>query len=207
MKHLLLLGSILLVSLALIGCGDDEVDSEEGARQAYLGLDVAIDKSLNLGFDGFNAASSANIDPQTTAGTTSGTITVTGQVDSGSSDNKGMRLVVTLTQYSDLPMDADVYAVYQTRPTEDPMMLPALTLMLRNYPMTAGEMGTLEGTLIGPVGMSGDLEGEVTLNLTLAGMIELDPAGTGDVIRTAGTTHITGTATSSYGTYAVDVTR
>ena len=57
--------SLSLIALLGAGCGDDdEIDSDEEARRAYLGLDGSIEKSLALGFAGFNAASSANISPQ-----------------------------------------------------------------------------------------------------------------------------------------------
>src|SRR5687768_3706351 len=82
------------------GCGG-AVKSDEDAQRAYLGLDRSIAKSLQLGFTGFNAASSANIAPQTATGDASGTLTVTGQVDQGASANKGMRLRVGMVDYSD----------------------------------------------------------------------------------------------------------
>jgi len=53
--------------------------------------------------------------------------------------------------------------------------------------------------------MSGGLSGQVSLALTFTGQIESGPNNT--VVRKAGTTHITGTATSPAGTYSVDVTR
>src|SRR5687768_17151352 len=85
-----------------IGCSDDDgIDSDEEARRAYFGLDGSIEKSLNLGFAGFNAATSANIAPQMTTGVAAGTLTISGQVDQGSSDNKGMRLYVGMVDYSD----------------------------------------------------------------------------------------------------------
>ena len=80
-----LLAMTTLVSL-VGACSDDEIDSDEAARRAYLGLDASIGKSITLGFQGFNAASSANIDPQMTTGTApngSGTLTISGQVDQG----------------------------------------------------------------------------------------------------------------------------
>jgi hypothetical protein len=46
--------------------------------------------------------------------------------------------------------------------------------------------------------------GDVTLNLTFTGHLEAGPGNT--VVRTAGSTTITGTATSSSGTYNVMVT-
>lgn len=185
---------ILLVTASVAaGCGN-QVSSEESARAAYLGLDLAVEKAMILGFDGFNAATSANIDPQSTTGADSGTITVTGQVDQGASANKGMRLNVQLVEYSDAVDSEEIQITYETRDDA----LPALTLQLRNIPS-----GTLSGTLVGTFHMTGELAGTVTLNLSFSGNIE--PDGAGGVRRVPGSTTVTGTATSSYGTYAVDV--
>ncbi len=190
---------VLLLSASLVGCGD-EVSSDEQARRAYLGLDKSIEKSLQLGFAGFNAASSANISPQTANGDTTGTLTVSGQVDQGSSANKGMRLRVGMTNYSDGTVTVDdetVKITYQT--ATNTTAQPALDLSLRNIPN-----GTFTGTLVGAFQMSEDLEGEVTLNLSMSGMIEDD--GTGKVRRKAGSTTVTGTAKSGDGEYQVNVT-
>jgi hypothetical protein len=181
----------LSVLSAIAACGGG-VSSEEEARKAYLGLDPSVDKAINLGFDGYNFnPNGANIQPQTADGGVSGTMTVTGQVDQGSSDNKGMRLAEVLSNYSD---DGDVK--YNT----DQAALPALTINLRNIPT-----GTVDGSLNGSYIMSGGLTGQVSLALTFAGQIEL--SADGGVQRKAGTTHITGTATSPAGTYNVNVTR
>jgi hypothetical protein len=193
-----LIASLLLVASA---CADDDegVSSDEEARRAYLGLDESIDKALNLGMQGFNMASSANIDPQSTAGDVSGTITVSGQVDQGASANKEMRLFVELVEYSDGPAvrveDDDIDIVYET----DPASLPALDLSLRDIPD-----GTFTGTLLGTYHMHGDLEGDVTLDLMMDGEIEDD--GSGGIVRTLGTTHVHGTATAGDGIYEVDLT-
>src|SRR5512135_1360909 len=104
MKHLVLL------CLVLGACGgSDTVSSDEQARRAYLGLDKSIGKSITLGFDGFNAASSANISPQMTTGDGSpgGTLTISGQVDQGQSANKQMRLYVGMVAYTDGPVKYD----------------------------------------------------------------------------------------------------
>jgi len=183
------------LSLALVACGGG-VSSEEGARAAYLGVDLAVEKAMNLGFDGFNAATSANIPTQTTTGDESGTITISGQVDQGASDNKGMRLLVELVEYSDETDEEELAITYDT---PDPAALPALTLQLRSIPD-----GTLSGTLVGTFRMTGELDGDVTLNLTFAGAIEPHPDG--GVRRVVGSTTVIGTATSSYGTYQVDLT-
>jgi hypothetical protein len=74
-------------------------------------------------------------------------------------------------------------------------------MSLRNIPD-----GTLEGTLEGTFLMSGDLEGEGTLDLDIDGEIEDD--GAGGLQRVDGTTTVIGTATSgSGGTYEVDIIR
>jgi len=187
-RSIITLPLVLLAFLA--GCGDG-VGSEEDARRAYLGLDKSIDKTIQLGFDGFNAASSANIDPQSGKGDKSGTITVSGKVDQGSSDNKTMTLNVELAQYSD-----DGLITYDT-PTG---ALPVIDLKLSKIPT-----GTMNGTMNGDYAMSGDLEGTVKLSLTLTA--ELQAGTTTTVERKPGTTHIVGTATSDYGTYDVDITR
>src|SRR5262245_1391692 len=108
--------TIVLGALALAGCGGDAVGSEADAHRVYLGLDAAIDKAIKLCFDGFNAASSANIPPQTAMGMLGGTMTIAGQVDQGASANKTMNLTEQLVMYSDVEK-----FVYDTGP-----MLPAL---------------------------------------------------------------------------------
>jgi hypothetical protein len=200
----LIYASLLVCTAGLtVGCGgDDEVDSDEQARRAYLGLDDSIAKSITLGFAGFNAASSANIDAQTTAGTKAGTITVTGQVDQGASNNKGMRLNVGMLAYDDgdvvINEDGDtVHIVYDT--ATDVANQPYLSMQLMNIPV-----GTLQATLtsntsmLGVYKLSGDIEGTLTLNLTISGTL-MAGATADDVLRVPGTTTVTGTATNSDG--------
>ena len=74
----------LAVTPWALGCGDDDDDGKgvtnpEDARDSYLGIDLAIPKALNLGMDGFNAATSANIAPQTGTGDVQGTLVVGGE--------------------------------------------------------------------------------------------------------------------------------
>ena len=199
--RLAVLGLTLSLTSGLVACSD-EVSSDEQARVAYLGLDGAVEKSLTLGFAGFNAASSANIPEQAAAGDLAGTLTITGQVDQGASTNKGMRLRVGMVDYTDgdvtLPEGTEqVEITYDT--VTDVTQQPELTLSLRDIPD-----GTFTGTLVGTFQMEGALEGDVTLNLTMAGAIEDD--GTGKVRRKAGTTTVKGTAVSDGNTYEVDVT-
>jgi hypothetical protein len=193
----------LFLTAGVFGCGQDEVSSDEQARRAYLGLDNSIQKSLQLGFAGFNAASSANIPAQLIGGDASGTLTITGQVDQGASANKGMRLRVGMREYSDgkvvLAEDGKTTEVDITYQTDtEPTQQPALNLSLRNIPN-----GTFTGTLVGPFQMSGDIKGEVTLDLAMSGEIEDD--GTGKVRRKAGSTTVTGTAKAGGGEYKVDL--
>ncbi len=193
----------MLLAVGVTGCGDDEVSSDEQARRAYLGLNDSVSKALQLGFDGFNAATSANIPAQSEVGNASGTLNITGQVDQGSSANKGMRLRVGMVGYSDgeitVGEDEDpVNITYQT--ATDAAAQPELTLQLRDIPD-----GTFTGELVGTFSMTGDLEGQVQLNLSMAGGLEDD--GTGKVRRVAGSTTVTGTATSGDGEFQVNVTR
>jgi len=181
---------VLCMMLSLgAGCGSG-VNSDEQARLAYSGLDASIEKAIQLGFDGFNAANSANIPPQMTVGTASGTLKVTGQVDQSASANKGMRLLEELVNYSD-----DAKLMYDTTANA----LPALNMQLRNIPN-----GTLDGTLAGTVNVKGEIEGAVKLEITITAMLQ--PGATTQVERKPGTTRITGTASSGGGTYKVDVT-
>lgn len=178
-------------ALFAAACGSS-VSSEEEARRAYLGLDSHIDKAITLGFAGFNSASSANISPQSTIGAFSGMLTVSGQVDQGSSANKGMRLLEDLAGYSD-----DGKLTYATSAQ------PALNMQLKGIPT-----GTLSGTLVGTYSMVGELTGTVTLNLSFNGVLQANAVDPKKVERKPGTTVITGTATSgSGGVYQVNVTR
>jgi len=197
---------LALACLLLAACGDDDaIDSNEQARRAYLGLDPSIPKSIQLGFDGFNAASSANIDPQEGVGDATGTLTITGQVDQGNSANKNFRLHVGMVEYSDgvftVVIDGEdevtVDLTYDTSEVEDDQ--PYLDLQLKDIPD-----GTLEGTLTGDYLLTGDLEGTVTLDLAVDGLIE--DLGNGEVGRVAGSTTVTGTATSGDGVFTVDLT-
>jgi hypothetical protein len=184
---------------------DDGISSDEQARRAYLGLDGSIAKSITLGFDGFNAASSANIDPQMASGDAmpGGTLTITGQVDQGSSANKGMRLYVGMVAYTDGPIKINdkgdtIKVTYDTSTTQTDQ--PYLQMMLKNIPT-----GTFTGTLIGSVTMTGEEKGALMLNLTFSGNLQ---QGSGTTVeRAPGTTHVTGTAISAAGTYTVDLMR
>jgi len=177
----------------LTACGSSSVNSNDQAKQAYLGLDESIDKAITLGFKGFNEASSANIPTENTNGDVTGTMTIVGQVDQGASANKGMRLLETLTTYS----ESDAGITYDTNTDAGP---PELDMQLKGIPT-----GTLDGTLVGTYGMTGALKGEVALNVAFSGALEANDAG--GVERKPGSTHITGTATSGSGVYQIDLTR
>lgn len=191
----------VMLLVALVGCGSSHVTSDEEAELAYVGLDRAVSRAMDLGLKGFSEASSANIDTQTDDGEVSGTMTVDGQADQGASDNKGLRLDVSVDDYADVedldtsdPDDDDLFVTY------DSVAPGTVDLQLKNMPD-----GTLGGTFEGTFVMTGDLEGEVTLSVSLDGTIEDD--GSGGVQRVEGDTHVVGTATNDHGgTYDIDVT-
>jgi hypothetical protein len=185
------------LGVLVLACSSGGVDSNEAAKEAYLGLDESIDKAITLGFQGFNDSTNANIPTEQTTGDVSGTMTVTGQVDQGVSANKQMRLNEALGDYS----DTDAGIVYDTSTDAGTDGAPAvLGMSLQGIPT-----GSLSGNLDGTYGMSGALKGLVTLSVTFNGQLEANDAG--GVDRKPGTTHITGTATSGSGVYNIDVTR
>lgn len=195
--------TLLLAAAALptIGCGGpkDAVADEESARRAYLGLDRAIDRMIDLGFAGFSAADSANIPEQSEMGDLSGLMVVNGKVDQGSSDNKNMTLSVVLSgDYSDaVPATADgeedpIDVVYNGGPG-------TLQVSFKGLPNATMENSSFKGTY----DMTGDLGGVVTLDLVITGMTEEDASGA--IVRKPGTIHVVGTATSDYGVFDIDV--
>jgi hypothetical protein len=193
---------LVLMSVVVTACGSDAIDSDEEARRAYLGLDDSIAKSITLGFAGFNTASSANISPQTAPGTLDGDLTVTGQVDQGSSNNKGMRLHVGMVAYTDgkiiINDKGDTISVtYDT--DADPTLQPFLSMQLKNIPT-----GTLDGTLMGTYHMAGDIKGDATLDITFTGTLQ-DSGGT--VVRVPGSTTVTGSLTTpNDGLFMIELT-
>lgn len=203
--QLSLISAVFVSCLAGACSGDnDAIDSDEQARRAYLGLDTSIEKSIQLGFDGFNSASSANIPEQNGSGDATGTLTITGQVDQGVSANKEMRLYIGMVDYSDGTIrvevdgdDIEVDITYQTSAVQ--LEQPYLQLSLKNIPE-----GTFTGTLTGLYQLTGDLNGEVELDLTMSGSIQ--DVGGGVVGRVPGSTTITGTAVSGDGLYDVELT-
>jgi len=203
------MNKLLLLCFVLGACGSsDTVSSDEQARRAYLGLDKSIGKSITLGFDGFNSASSANISPQMVAGDKAGTLTVTGQVDQGASANKGMRLYVGMVGYTDGPITVDdknhtISVTYDT--ATDAASQPYLQMMLMNIPSgTLTGSLTSGGTMAGKYHLTGDIKGDVELDLQFTGT--LMSGGNNTVVRVPGSTHVTGTAVSGDGMYTVDVT-
>ena len=189
---------LAFILLPLAAC--NSVSSEAEAELSYVGLNGAIERSIGLGFDGFNAADSANIAPQEGEGDVSGTLIISGQVDQGSSDNKGMRLEMLMDDYADLiDVDADEDSEFAVTYWTDPEDQPKLDMQLKDIPD-----GTVDGTLMGTFEMEGDLEGQVILDLNLSGAIEDD--GDGGTQRVAGGTRVIGLATGpSGGEYEVDL--
>ncbi len=193
---------LLFALLVLPACGTKEVASDHAARQAYLGLDGAVDRALRLAMRGYNEAVSANIPDQTEAGDESGSMVVGGKVDAGVSANKVITVTVALEEYSDGALEdedgEDLFVVYYTDAEGDD--LPVLDLKLKNIPN-----GTFDGTLEGWFSMEGDLEGDVTLKLELAGSLEEIEGSDGEIRREPGTVTVVGTATSRYGEFEVDI--
>lgn len=201
--------TILCAAALLAGCDDSkEVSSDEDARRAYLGLDKSIENAINLGFKGFNAATNANIPPQTTNGVAAGTITVTGQVDQGVSPNKEMRLNLGLIGYDDgdIPINDDGDTIHVIYDTDNVVTnQPYLELKLMNIPTgtLAGSL-TPNATMTGLYRISGDIAGTLAIDVAIAGSLMAGPNNT--VLRVPGTTTVQGTATNQDGgVYTIDI--
>lgn len=185
------LAFVASIAFVTMGCGSG-LSSDEEAEQAYLGLDASLDRAIQLGFDGFNAASSANIPAQTGNGAKSGTMVISGKVDQGASANKTMDLTEELKGYSD-----NGKITYDT-----PYSLPLLSMKLSNIPN-----GTVTGTLSGTYAMTGDVEGDVTLSLSFTGDLQPTAADPSKIERVPGSSHVTGTATTADdAVFDIDVT-
>jgi hypothetical protein len=181
----------LLAILLVAGCHSDEVDSEKKAANAYLGLDGLVETSIDLGFKGISDTNGATIPAEMASGLKSGTVTVTGTVDQGVSQNKNMYLKLALVKFSN-----DGHVTYDAPVEGKPQ--PALDMRI-------AKAASLSGTLMGEFAMSGDLKGSVILMLTFTSTLET--GADSKLHRKAGTTHVTGTAMSSAGTYNVDIMR
>ncbi len=190
------------VFLVLCACGGGtNVSNVENARRAYLGMDRSIDKAIDLAMQGYNMATAANIPDVQTTGDVSGTLGVAGQVSrgTGASANSEMRLSTTYTMYSDAVTFEDG-GMLRIRYDGAQLTTRDLNLSLRGIPT-----GTFTGTLARTLTMSGDLTGDVTLQLAFVGQLQATTSG--GIQRAPGTTHITGTAMSPFGTFNVDVMR
>ena len=189
-------GAVLCLYGLLLGCGGG-TSSNDQARRAYMGLDSGIRKAFLLGFEGYNAAHDTDIPHQSAKGEVSGSLTISGQVDATVSTTQFMNLLIEMTNYSDGDVrisDETITLTYAT--SADVTLQPVLNLTLQDVPY-----GTFTGTLAGPFQMAGDLMGDVTLDLTLSGMIEDD--GTGLLVPVAGTTAVDGTATAGESHYTI----
>src|SRR2546429_1114911 len=96
-----LIGVVLTVSTAASCGSSNSINSDEQARRAYLGLDKSVSKCLALGFQGYNAATNANIPTEMATGDATGTMSVSGHVDQGNPSQVSMGLSIDMTIYSD----------------------------------------------------------------------------------------------------------
>lgn len=160
-----------------------------------------------MAFVGFNAASSANIPPQTAMGDAMGTIVVDGQVSQGMSANREMRLNITLANYQDMVTDAPdggtSAALHLTYDKPEDAGTP-LSMSLSLRPNT---QPSLTGTISGTLRLSGDLQGTVTVFFGITGEIR-SMSGMGMRYELVpGSTRIAGSVMSAFGTYNVDIMR
>jgi hypothetical protein len=178
----------LLGVFVLVGCGSDTINQR--AQTVYVEIQDVIYDSMELAFKGFNTATSATVPPQTKTGDNKGTLTVTGQVDQGTSPDKAMKLQLELVDY---PSASTTNTTFKTGATK-----PSLNINLKGIPN-----GTLDALLSGDFLMSGTLSGTATLSITMTGTLQKDPSNTSKV--QPAKYSIKGTTKSDYGTHSVDI--
>src|SRR4051812_15137241 len=83
----------------LLTCAGCTLSPEEAVKQAYLGLDPSIDKSLALAFAGFNESQSASIPQQSAHGVWTGTMAIAGTVEETSGTDRTLTLVEGMKEY------------------------------------------------------------------------------------------------------------
>jgi hypothetical protein len=113
-----------------------------------------------------------------------------------------------MVAYTDGPIKINdkgdtIKVTYDTSTTQTDQ--PYLQMMLKNIPTgTLDGSLTSGGTMTGVYHLSGDIKGDVSLDLTFTGTLMAGPNNT--VVRVPGSTHVTGAATSGDGMYTVDLT-
>jgi hypothetical protein len=185
----------VFATVAAAGCSDSPSTDGGPAQTAYLGVDAALVRAIDISLSSIEETmTTPNIPPQTLGGMAHGSLTIKGQVDQGQSVDKTIRADTAFSGFSD-----DGFVVYDT----DPAQAPLLALDLRDLPY-----GTYSGTWDGVFTMSGGLQHTMTVKLTITGQVQ--PVGTVEITgftRVPYSTSISGTAVSDYGTYDVGFTR
>lgn len=176
----------------LLTCAGCTLSPEEAVKQAYLGLDSSLDKTLGLAFTGFNESKDTDVPQQTAHGAWTGSMAILGTVEKTGTTDATLKLVEGMKEYCD-----DGKHTYDTTSSN----LPVLQLELKNMPI-----GTFTGSLTGEFTASDGVAGQVVLDLTFEGVVEPISGGT-KVAPKSGATHITGTTTLNSATYDVDKTR
>lgn len=180
----------LVAVLALSGCGDDGLADQEKVIVIYDNFQPSIEKIIENGLLAKDASTSgANITPITADGDIAGLMTIGGQVAQSSSNNENLKLWVQLDAYGDTEL-----VVYQTDNASDDSKLQ-FTLQISSQP----EDNVMNGSIVGDIAVSGEVEGTGTLALTFVSDLEDDDNNLSVIC-----SHVTGTVSSGDATSNID---
>jgi hypothetical protein len=154
---------VALVFVLATACGDDEeetpppITQPQNVQTIYEVFLPTLDKIIAKGLEAKDASTSgANITPITDSGAASGTMTVGGTVAQGSGSNENLNLWVQLDGYADGDR-----LTFQSDNTSDTTK-PQMSINILAQPAD----NELDGTLNGPLGVSGEINGTATFALT-----------------------------------------
>jgi hypothetical protein len=179
--------AILAVS---VGCGN-ELTNEEKVQIVFDNFQPTLSKIIEAGLAAKSTSTQgANVSPVVRDGGEKGTLTVGGKVAQSAGLNQNLDLWVQLEgEYSDTGK-----IFYQTDNTDNTTK-PQLGIQIQNQPSD----NSMSGTLVGPMTISGDVDGTATFNVRFISDLEDD-----DAAPTVICSHVKGSVTANDTTKELD---
>ncbi len=193
MRSMLVVTSALTLVIAAAACEKKNKDpgTGENAKLVFVNFQPTIMKIMSAGIAAKGTASQgANIPEIGLVGLVQGTGTVGGTVAQSGGQNENLNLWVSLrNEYSDT---GDIF--FETDDTNDTTKLQ-FGLNIQNQPQD----NTMNGTLDGPLTLTGDVEGTATLALGFVSDLDDDNVNSFLIC-----THVTGTVATATNTTALN---
>ncbi len=181
----------LLTALPLCACGGDDVNNAQAVQKIFDDFQPTMEKIIKQGLAAKDASTNgANITPVSANGTNKGTLTIGGKVAQGTSLNENLDLWVQL----DGPYSDSGKIFYATDNSSDTTKLQ-FGLQMSNQPQDNG----MSGTLVGPLKVTGDIEGTAAFDLRFATDLTDDDAAPAIIC-----SHVLGTVTQGDQSKSID---